>query len=165
MIKAIFAVDLEGGLGKDGSLPWPHDKQDMQWFSSHTKNHIVVMGSNTWADDKMPKPLPERHCVVVTNKPPETFPEAHDIIAGNALLPSLQVLKEQNSGKDIWIIGGAKLIESTKHLFEQIYLTTFYDNYNCDVKINVVELLKPFSMQYESYGKNKIFSVWTRAKL
>ena len=165
MIKAIFAVDLEGGLGKDGSLPWPHDKQDMQWFSSHTKNHIVVMGSNTWADDKMPKPLPERHCVVVTNKPPETFPEAHDIIAGNALLPSLQVLIDQNYGKDIWIIGGAKLIESTKHLFEQIYLTTFYDNYNCDVKINVVDLLKPFSMQYESYGKNKIFSVWTRAKL
>ena len=40
-----------------------------------------------------------------------------------------------------------------------------YDNYNCDVKINVVDLLKPFSMQYETYGKNKIFSVWTRAHL
>jgi dihydrofolate reductase len=137
----------------------------MQWFSSNTKNNIVVMGSNTWLDPKMPKPLPDRHCVVVTNQSPEIFSEAHDIIAGNALLPSLQVLKEQNYNKDIWIIGGAKLIESTKHLFQQIYLTTFYDNYNCDIKIDVVDLLKPFSMQYETYGKNKIFSVWDRAKL
>ena len=95
----------------------------------------------------------------------ETFPEAHDIIAGSALLPSLQVLIDQNYGKDIWIIGGAKLIESTKHLFEEIYLTTFYDNYNCDVKINVVDLLKPFVLDHESYGRNKIFSVWKRAKL
>ena len=165
MIKAIFAVDLEGGLGKDGSLPWPHDKQDMQWFSTNTKGHVVVMGSNTWCDPKMPKPLQERHCAVVTNQDVSKFTEANDVICGDALIPSLELLKLHHPKKDIWIIGGAKLIESTKHLFQQIYLTTFYDNYNCDVKINVVELLKPFSMQYESYGKNKIFSVWKRAKL
>ena len=45
-------------------------------------------------------------------------------------------------GKDIWIIGGAKLIESTKHLFEQIYLTTFDADFNCDVKLNVLDLLE-----------------------
>ena len=165
MIKAIFAVDLEGGMGKDGSLPWPNDKEDMQWFSSNTREHIVVMGSNTWLDPKMPKPLSNRHCVVVTNQNPDKFIKAQDIIFGDALLPSLKVLEGHNPNKDIWIIGGAKLIESTKHLFQQIYLTTFYDNYNCDVKINVIDLLKPFQMQHESYGKNKIFSVWKRAKL
>lgn len=162
MIKAIFAVDQNGGLGNAGSLPWPHDKQDMQWFSSNTRGHIVVMGSNTWLDPKMPKPLPERHCVVVTNQPVENFVGAHDIIYGNALIPSLTVLAEQNPTKDIWIIGGAKLIESTKHLFEKIYLTTFYDNYNCDTFIDIKNLLSNYITDHESYGRNKIFSVWNK---
>jgi dihydrofolate reductase len=160
MIKAIFAVDLEGGMGKNGSLPWPHDREDMLWFKTATTGHVVVMGSNTWIDPAMPKPLPNRHCVVVTNQDVTQFPLAHDIIAGDALIPSIQVLELNHLKKDIWIIGGAKLIQSTRHLFRQIYLTSFYDNYNCDVIIDIQELLCDYNFQYESYGKNKIFSVW-----
>jgi dihydrofolate reductase len=165
MIKAIFAVDLAGGIGKDGTLPWPHDKQDMQWFSTNTRGHIVIMGSNTWLDPKMPKPLPDRLCCVVTNQSTENFKDTHYVIHGNYIEQSLSVLKTNNPNKDIWIIGGAKLIESTKHLFEQIYLTTFDDNYNCDVSLDVVELLHNFQMDWETYGKDKVFQVWKRAKL
>jgi len=162
LIKAIFAVDLQGGMGRDGTLPWPHDREDMLWFKNATTNHVVVMGSNTWSDAAMPKPLPNRHCAVVTNQDIKLFPEAHDVIAGSMLMPSLEVLELNHPGKDIWIIGGAKLIHSTKHLFRQVYLTLFYENYDCDVIIDYKELLSDFNMQYESYGKNKIFSVWTR---
>jgi dihydrofolate reductase len=165
MIKAIFAVDLTGGMGKDGTLPWPHDKQDMEWFRTNTRNHIVVMGSNTWLDPKMPKPLPERHCCVVTNQPVDSFCDAHTIIHGNFIEQSLTVLEANNPDKDIWIIGGAKLINSTKHLFKQIYLTTFDADYNCDVRINVVELLNNFNLDWETYGKDKIFQVYKHAKL
>ena len=164
MIKAIFAVDLQGGMGKDGSLPWPHDKEDMQWFRNATTGHVVIMGSNTWLDPAMPKPLPNRHCAVVTNQDISLFPEAHDVIAGSALIPSIQLIETQNPGKDVWIIGGAKLINSTKHLFKEIYLTLFYDEFDCDVKIDYKKLLEGFDMQYETYGRNKIFSVW-HAKL
>ena len=165
MIKAIFAVDRDGGIGQGGSLPWPHDKQDMQWFSNNTRNHIVVMGSNTWLDPKMPKPLPDRTCCVVTNQPVDNFRNTHYVIHGNFIEQSLAVIKAQNPNKDIWIIGGAKLISSTKHLFEQIYLTVFDDNYNCDVSVDVVELLQNFQMDWETYGKDKLFQVWKRAKL
>jgi len=165
MIKAIFAIDLVGGIGKDGTLPWPHDKQDMQWFSTNTRGHIVVMGSNTWLDTKMPKPLPDRTCCVVTNQSIDNFRDTHYVIHGNFIEQSLAVIKANNPDKDIWIIGGAKLISSTKHLFEQIYLTVFDDNYNCDVSVNVVELLHNFQMNWETYGKNKTFQVWKRAKL
>ena len=166
MIKAIFAVDRNGGIGQSGSLPWPHDKQDMQWFSNNTRNQIVVMGSNTWLDPKMPRPLPDRHCCVVTNQIVENFRDAHSVINGNYIEPSLSIIRANNPNKDIWIIGGAKLIESTKHLFEQIYLTVFDNNYNCDVSVNVLELLQDFQMDWETYGKNKVFQVWKRnAKL
>ena len=161
MIKAIFAVDLNGGLGKAGTLPWPHDREDMTWFKTATTGHVVVMGSNTWFDPAMPKPLPDRHCVVVTNQDVSLFKDqAHDVIAGNLLLPSLEVLALNHPKKDIWIIGGAKLINSTKHLFQQIYLTTFHETYDCDVKLDVKLLLNDFHFQYEHYGRNKIFSVW-----
>ena len=110
--------------------------------------------------------LPDRHCCVVTNQPVDSFRDAHTIIHGNYIEQSLAVLKANNPDKDIWIIGGAKLIESTKHLFEQIYLTTFDDNYNCDVSVDVVELLHNFQMDWETYGKDKVFQVWKRrAKL
>lgn len=160
VIKAIFAVDLRGGMGRNGSLPWPHDKEDMHWFKAATTGHVVVMGSSTWTDPSMPKPLPGRHCVVVTNQPVDQFADAHDVICGDALLPSLEVLALNHPRKDVWIIGGAKLIKSTKHLFKQIHLTLMYDEYDCDVIINHKELLEDFNMQYESYGRNKIFSVW-----
>ena len=162
MIKAIFATDLQGGMGKNGSLPWPHDKEDMLWFKNATRDHVVVMGSNTWTDPAMPKPLPNRHCVVVTNQDIGLFSDAHDVIAGDALLPSLEVLALNHPRKDIWIIGGAKLIASTRHLFQQIHHTLFYENYDCDVIIDYKKLLEPFDMQYETYGRNKIFSVWNK---
>ena len=162
MIKAIFATDLQGGMGKNGSLPWPHDKEDMLWFKNATRDHVVVMGSNTWLDPAMPKPLPNRHCVVVTNQDINLFSKAQDVIAGDALLPSLEVLALNHPKKDIWIIGGAKLIASTQHLFRQVHLTLFYDNYDCDVIIDYKKLLESFEMQYETYGRNKIFSVWNK---
>jgi dihydrofolate reductase len=164
MIKAIFATDLQGGMGKSGSLPWPHDKEDMLWFKGATRDHIVVMGSNTWSDTAMPKPLRDRHCVVVTNQNIRLFPEAHDVIVGNALIPSLEVLALNYPRKDIWIIGGAKLIASTQHLFQEIHHTLFYDNYDCDVIIDYKRVLEGFDFQWESYGKNKIFSVWYKKR-
>jgi len=162
MIKAIFATDLQGGMGKAGSLPWPHDREDMLWFKTATTGHVVVMGSNTWLDPTMPKPLPNRHCAVVTNQNIKNFSLSHDVIAGDVLIPSLKVLELNHPRKDIWIIGGAKLIASTQHLFQQIHHTLFYDNYDCDVILDYKQVLKNFNMQYETYGKNKIFSVWHR---
>ena len=161
-IKAIFAVDKKGGLGKNGTLPWEHDKEDMRWFKNHTSGHIVVMGSNTWIDPKMPKPLPNRICAVVSNQDTKMFPEAQIVIWGGALEESLASLLWHNDDKDIWIIGGAKLIKNTSHLFKQIYLTTFDEDYDCDVSIDTDELLKDFEEQWQSFGKNKIFSVWKK---
>lgn len=161
MIKAIFAVDLNGGIGKAGSLPWPRDREDLLWFKTATQGHVVVMGSNTWLDPAMPKPLPDRHCVVVTNQDIALFQAAHDVIVGDALLPSLEVLALNHPRKDIWIIGGAKLLNSTKHLIKQIRLTMMYDDYECDTVIDYKSLLAPFEMSYETYGRNKIFSQWT----
>ena len=162
MIKAIFATDLQGGIGRNGSLPWPHDKEDLRHFREHTTGHIVVMGSNTWLDPMMPKPLPNRTNVVVTNQSVDLFREHAEVVIGAELRPSLQVLENQNPGKIIWIIGGAKLLKSCHPYIKEIYLTTFCDNFNCDVTIDMNEYLKNFNPCTESYGRNKIYTKWQR---
>ena len=44
MIRAIMAADDLGGISKNGSMPWPKNSSDLQWFKKNTMNTIVVMG-------------------------------------------------------------------------------------------------------------------------
>ena len=162
MIKAIFATDLQGGMGYQNSLPWPHDKEDLKYFKQTTTGHIVVMGSNTWLDPMMPKPLPNRTCVVVTNQDIKQFNRAHEVIAGSWLKESLEMLEQHNPSQIVWIIGGAKLLMSCLPYIKEINLTTFMTEYNCDVTLNMAEFLKPFNKTTESFGRNKIYSTWKR---
>jgi dihydrofolate reductase len=162
LIKAIFATDLQGGMGYQNSLPWPHDKEDLRNFKQTTTDNIVVMGSNTWIDPMMPKPLPNRTCVVVTNQDVKIFDKAHEVIAGTWLKESLEMLDQHNPDKTIWVIGGAKLLMSCRPYVKEINLTTFMTEYNCDVKLNMAEYLVGFGKMTEEFGRNKIYSTWTR---
>jgi dihydrofolate reductase len=162
MIKAIFATDLQGGVGNKGSLPWPHDKEDLKNFREATTGHIVIMGSNTWLDPMMPKPLPNRTCIVVSNQSVDHFKQAQEVIAGNWLKESLSYLEQHNPNKIIWIIGGAKLLASCRDYIKEINLTTFMSEYDCDVKLDMIAYLKSFTCIEESYGRNKTYSTWVR---
>jgi dihydrofolate reductase len=162
VIKAIFATDIQGGMGNNGSLPWPYDREDLQNFKEATSGHIVVMGTNTWQDTMMPKPLPNRTCVVVTNQSVDQFPQAHEVIAGSWLKESLEMLEQHNPDKTIWIIGGAKLLMSCLPYIKQITHTMFMTEYDCDVKINLTDVFKDFVKVTESYGRNKVYTTWVR---
>jgi dihydrofolate reductase len=162
LIKAIFATDIQGGMGNQGSLPWPYDKEDLRNFKQETSGHIVVMGSNTWLDPMMPKPLPNRTCVVVTNQGVKPFNDAHEVIAGDWLKESLEMLEQHNPDKIVWIIGGAKLLMSCHPYIREIKLTTFMTEYDCDVKLNMHEFLRDFGRNTESFGRNKTYSTWAR---
>ena len=109
MIHGIFAADAQGGIGFDGTLPWPHNQEDFKYFKEITSGHVVVMGRRTWDDPKMPKPLPNRVNYVVTNRPigmRNVRTLAGDIVA------RLKELEEIHTGKDIFVIGGKNLIDS-----------------------------------------------------
>ena len=62
-LSVIFASTRDGGIGKDGQLPW-RLKADMKFFKETTigdGNNAVVMGRKTW--ESIPpkyRPLPKR---------------------------------------------------------------------------------------------------------
>jgi len=71
-IQLVYARDLNGAIGKGGSLPWVLPA-DMLHFREVTKNTICIMGRKTW--ESMPSTLPGRPMIILsrdlTLKPPE----------------------------------------------------------------------------------------------
>jgi len=161
MMRAIFAIDLNGGMGKAGSLPWPHDPEDMKWFRDHTGDQVVVMGSRTWQDPNMPSPLPGRINVVVSDQPAELFNGADHIISNTRLRESLGEIELMYPGKGVWIIGGANLLSRTRDVVSEAYVTHFHDDYGCDTVLAARDWLQNTTIQTESYGRNKTFRVYT----
>ena len=143
MIAAIFAADEQGGIGNNGSMPWPTNKDDLKWFKDTTLNQVVVMGKGTWDSEGMPKPLLNRVNVVITSKPLETdlaIPCSGDVKV------ILKHLVELYPDKDIFVIGGANVLQQAAGVFDKIYLTKIPGNYECDTKVSLDDLLKDFSL-------------------
>lgn len=133
MIRSIFSVDQRGGLGNRGSLPWPMDSEDMSWFRDATTGGIVVMGKRTWDDPKMPKPLPNRTCVVLTSQ--KFVPNAQT--ASGDPIAIIKKLAQENPTKNVWIIGGAQLIMETKDLCDEMWVAHRKGSYYTDVRIDM----------------------------
>ena len=144
MIHAIFACDDNWGIGKDGGLPWPHNSADLKWFKESTGNSTVVMGSRTW--ESLPKkPLPNRFNIVITKQPMEQ--------EFNMTPMYLEYFKSRHiyfSNQNIWIIGGAQLLESCLDIVDEIWLGRIRSTYDCDTFLPKDLILQKFEL-YEHY--------------
>lgn len=137
-LSMIIATDNNSGIGKDNALPWPHNKDDMAWFVSNTKGKIVVMGRKTW--ESLPKkPLPNRTNIVVTQS---FFEDATICLTSEggtkALIEKLSCIAE---GREVVVIGGAKLYESLWSYVTKIYHTRFDQVCDCDVFFDIDKAL------------------------
>lgn len=130
MIKAIMAVDEEWGVGKNGTLPWPANNEDLLQFKHKTTGHFVIMGSHTWDDPCFPAPLKNRTNVVVTSNP-DKFNEMA-VLTTSTPRETIQDIAKTHSNKDIWIIGGPNLISQCWDLIEEFHLTIVNSTYDCD---------------------------------
>ena len=157
MINAIFAADSRGGIGYQGSLPWPHNPEDLKWFKDRTAGQIVVMGRKTWDDPKMPKPLPGRLSCVFTNhfiKMDKVFCLSGDY------KPQIRKLESEFPTKDIFIIGGKALLEATRPLVDTLYLTSIKNHYKIDTMIDLQTYMRCFQIVSVTPGENCTFGVY-----
>ena len=133
MIRAIFACDSTGGIGKNGTIPWPKNREDLKWFKETTTGEIVMMGRKTWDDPMMPKPLPNRYNIVVSDR---------EVIHGpNMIVKRVDVEKYLNMfrdiNKDVWIIGGGLLLSATVSMCDEIWISRISGDYDCDTRITI----------------------------
>ena len=143
MIIGLFAVDNTGGMGIDGHMPWPHNKDDMQWFKKTTQNQIVVMGRKTWEAPDMPKPLPGRTNVLFTNE----FIERDDVEQIRGDVPeALKEIQKSNKKTNVFVIGGPNLLNQAKPVLEQLLITRIPGEYINDTSIDLAEFLNGFTL-------------------
>ena len=162
MIRAIMAADDLGGISKNGSMPWPKNSSDLQWFKKNTMNAVVVMGRLTWVDPFMPSPLKGRINVLVTNQDKENYLGADEYISGN-ILKSVSNLLKKYEDKNVFIIGGAKILDQLFELIEEFYLTKIYGNFECDKNIDLKKIQESMKMIKKiENDKNSHFEIWKR---
>ncbi len=134
-MKLILACDPEGGIGKEGRLPWDRLNGDLARFKQLTYASSVIMGRNTW--DSLPKkPLLGRLNIVVTSK---ELP----ISTGGVAVKRIEDLANIDQ---MWLIGGAKLVNSYWHLVNEIHLSVANTQYDCDTFIDLVALEKNYRL-------------------
>ena len=133
-MEAILAVDLQGGIAKDGKIPWMN-KTDMQFFYKKTVGNTVIMGKNTYLSlPEKYRPLPKRLNIVLSKSLSPVVSDSLIIIKDISLLSN--ILKEFKQGSTVFVIGGKQIYEELVPQCHTVWLTTIKDTYNCDVIFN-----------------------------
>jgi len=163
MINAILACDDRGGIGKDGTLPWPKNHEDLNYFKTMTDGKTVIMGSATWQSKGMPKPLPNRHNVVVTLSPEQHLgADGYIPSKGKNLIESIREYESWHGLETVWIIGGAKLINEIFLVIDRFYLSRIPGDYDCDTFLPLEKIESSYHRTVVSKGESCVFETWYR---
>jgi dihydrofolate reductase len=115
-IIGIVAVDQNGAIGKEGTIPW-HYSSDMKFFKQQTMGHACVMGYRTWLSLK--KPLKGRLNIVLSRRS-EVSPQSSVITLRDkstvlSLIPYLAC--------DLYVIGGEQIYRSFSDVIDKWLVT------------------------------------------
>ena len=130
MVKCIFACTQDGVIGLNGRIPWDI-KDDLKFFREQTEGKTVIMGRKTY--ESIGHPLPNRKNIVVTSK------EIDNVLTTKNLQKALEIA---NSDNDVFVIGGAKLLNDAIPFADEI-IVSFVDsdvNYTDKDDVTVVNL-------------------------
>jgi dihydrofolate reductase / thymidylate synthase len=134
----VVAADLEWGIGKDQSLPWPKLRGDLRHFKRITstssgpgRRNAIVMGRKTWQSKEVgERALPDRINVVVSRAGIEV---PAGVIAARSLDEALAV----PDAETVFVVGGAILLIDAieRPDLRYVYLTRIEERYDCEVKM------------------------------
>ena len=142
MIIIKFAQNLLGFIGKDNNIPWKC-KRDLIDFKKATTDNIVIMGRKTF-ESIGSKPLPNRINIVVSMNDDYVITQREnntntDLYFCTSLETALKYC-DIYPNKDVYIIGGAMLIESAIRLLGDkiswVEISIINDNTIGDTAIN-----------------------------
>ena len=120
-IQLIWAQDKNGGIGKNGKLPW-HISEDLINFKKITNNHPIIMGRITW--ESLPiKPLPNRRNIVLSNN------NYKDVECFNNINDCIKTLKNDNVNS-IFIVGGSSIYSEFLNIASDLHITLIHKNEN-----------------------------------
>ena len=131
LLTMIAAAAENNALGKDNDLIW-HISEDLKRFKRLTSGHAIIMGRKTF--ESMPKALPNRTNIVLTNKK-EYQPEGATVV--HTLEDALNLVKDDDQP---FIIGGGEIYRLFMSYCDRIELTRVHHNFEADVFFPEIDL-------------------------
>lgn len=132
----IAAVDVDGGFGKDGKIPWDYP-EDFRWFQSQTKGNICVMGKTTYLEinEKMgdkgeSSVLPDRKCFVVSSTLEQS--EVKNAIVIRSIYDVDLHLDDDDIEKTVFFIGGEQIFSQAISRVDRVVITAINNSFGCD---------------------------------
>jgi dihydrofolate reductase len=125
MIASIFAMSENRVIGKENRLPW-HLPADLKFFKATTLHHPILMGRKTF--ESIGRPLPQRTSIIITR---QQGYRAEGALVVHSLAEAIQAGQELNP--DIFIIGGAEILQEALALIDTMYLTLIHQTFEGDV--------------------------------
>jgi dihydrofolate reductase len=167
-IMMIVAMDEQGIIGKDETLPWKLSN-DLQRFKKLTVSdgfNAVVMGRKTW--ESLPdgfRPLPERLNIVMSRDT-----KWSDDGAEIALYPGRAIeIAYANGCDELWIIGGSQIYELYLTHVEEIHVTRVHTRNSGNISFPDLDWLNWTEEIIEKIprdGKNEYdttYSIWRKS--
>jgi len=159
-VHLIWAQDANGGIGKNGELPW-HISEDLKNFKKLTLNSTIIMGRKTW--DSLPiKPLPKRRNIVLSTSKQVNVETYH------SYNQCINELKNSNPDK-IFIIGGrsiyklffneADYLHLTEVGLDKLGINEFFPIPMNKIKNNFKQISRV------RISENVIYTLWNKKKL
>ncbi|HCT63204.1 MAG TPA: dihydrofolate reductase [Erysipelotrichaceae bacterium] len=126
MICCIVAMDDQGGIGLNGTLPW-HIKEDLMHFKNTTLHHTILMGKKTFLS--IGRALPKRRNLVVTHHP-ELLQDMQDL----EIIEDLQTFLETHACTEelVYVIGGANVYAQALPYAKYLAISHIKGIYTCD---------------------------------
>lgn len=138
MIYGIWSQTPTSGIGINGHLPW-HFSHDLKLFRTLTFGHIVIMGRSTYESVKDNSQFFESRIAVVISK---TLPKN---TPGVFVFESIEeaLLCFESDSRNIFIIGGAKLLDEGIRYCNRVYISLVNSEWTCDTFLNFNIPLSP----------------------
>ena len=131
LLTMIAAEAKNDALGKDNDLIW-HISEDLKRFKRLTSGHAIIMGRKTF--ESMPKALPNRTNIVLTNKKDY---QSEGAIVVHTIEDALNLVKDDTQP---FIIGGGEIYRLFMRYCDRIELTRVHHNFEADVFFPKIDL-------------------------
>ena len=156
-IYLIWSQEINGGIGKDGKLPW-HISEDLQNFKKLTLDSTILMGRKTW--ESLPiKPLPKRRNIVLSSK------NIADVECYTSIEECIKKL-DNNGTEKLFIIGGSTVYSNFIHRAYGLHITQvneITEGIDTYFPVKMSQIKNEFEKINETELSNKaIYSKWIR---
>ena len=156
-IHLIWAQDENGGIGKDGKLPW-HISEDLKNFKRLTSGSTILMGCNTW--ESLPiRPLPERRNIVLSSK------VLSDVECYTSVEECIETLDGDGTEK-LFVIGGSTVYRNFIHRADELHITQVNEmtpGIDTYFPVKMLKIKKEFEKINETeLSKKAIYTQWVK---